>query len=71
MFQYVKNNLKPESANYITSIVALGHISNMCPEEFAQSMKSIVSQDVVKDLLMQDRVCTNTMYTQLAQIPLL
>lgn len=55
VFEYVKNNLKPESANYITSIVALGHISNMCSDEFAQSMKTIVSKDIVKDLLMQDR----------------
>ncbi|KAL4230738.1 Sister chromatid cohesion protein PDS5 A [Mactra antiquata] len=55
VFDYVKDNLKPESANYITSIVALGHISYMCPEEFSQSMKTIVSKDIVKDLLMQDR----------------
>ncbi|XP_060604086.1 LOW QUALITY PROTEIN: sister chromatid cohesion protein PDS5 homolog B-like, partial [Ruditapes philippinarum] len=55
VFEYVKNNLKPESANYITSIVALGHISSMCPEDFSQSMKTIVSKDIVKDLLMQDR----------------
>jgi len=56
LLQFVKNNLKPESANYITSIVALGHISNMCPEEFSQAMKTIVSKDIVKDLLMEDRV---------------
>ncbi|KAH3839436.1 hypothetical protein DPMN_112867, partial [Dreissena polymorpha] len=55
VFEHVKNNLKPESANYITSIVALGHIANMCPEEFSQSMKTIVSKDIVKDLLMEDR----------------
>lgn len=54
--QYVKRNLDPESANYITSIVALGHIAKLCPEEFATDMKSIVSRIIVKDLLMQDRV---------------
>lgn len=55
IFEYAKNHLKPESANYITSIVTLGHIANMCPEEFAQSMKHIVSNNIVRDLLMQDR----------------
>ncbi|XP_071087825.1 sister chromatid cohesion protein PDS5 homolog B-like [Haliotis cracherodii] len=55
VFEYVKRNLDPESANYITSIVALGHIAKLCPEEFATDMKSIVSRIIVKDLLMQDR----------------
>ncbi|XP_052794341.1 sister chromatid cohesion protein PDS5 homolog A-like isoform X2 [Mya arenaria] len=55
IFEYVRNNLKPESANYITSIVALGHIANMCSEAFSSSMKTIVSKDIVKDLLMEDR----------------
>jgi len=48
--------LNPESANYITSIVALGHIAMYCPQEFANEMKTIVSKVIVKDLLMQDSV---------------
>lgn len=54
--QYVKKSLTPESANFITSIVALGHIAKMCPTEFAVDVKAIVSKTIVKDLLMMDRV---------------
>ena len=55
-FQYVKKSLTPESANFITSIVALGHIAKLCPTEFAADIKAIVSKTIVKDLLMMDRV---------------
>ena len=58
-FQHVKTNIHPDSANFITSIVALGHISMLCPLEFGNSMKAIVSKNVVKDLLMVDRVSTD------------
>ena len=56
MLQHVKKNLDIESANYITSIVAMGHIAMLCPDKFSVEMKSIVSKVIVKDLLMQDRV---------------
>ena len=52
----MKSNLSPESANFVTSIVSLGHISWLCPVEFGNSMKAIVSKNIVKDLLMVDRV---------------
>lgn len=55
VFEYVKKSLTPESANFITSIVALGHIAKMCPTEFAADVKAIVSKTIVKDLLMMDR----------------
>ena len=54
--QHVQKSLNPESANYITSIVALGHLAYLCPDAFATGMKNIVTKVVVKDLLMQDRV---------------
>ncbi|XP_041360337.1 sister chromatid cohesion protein PDS5 homolog A-B-like isoform X3 [Gigantopelta aegis] len=55
IFEHVKKNLDIESANYITSIVAMGHIAMLCPDKFSAEMKSIVSKVIVKDLLMQDR----------------
>ncbi|KAK6173333.1 hypothetical protein SNE40_016804 [Patella caerulea] len=55
IFEHVKKNLHPDSANYINSIVALGHIAQLCPEEFGGEMKNIVSKIIVKDLMMHDR----------------
>ncbi|KAL3879117.1 hypothetical protein ACJMK2_031429 [Sinanodonta woodiana] len=55
VFEHVKNHINPDSANYITSIVALGHIAQLCPEQFLSEIKTIVSKIIVKDLLMQDR----------------
>ncbi|XP_069130479.1 sister chromatid cohesion protein PDS5 homolog A-like [Argopecten irradians] len=54
IFEHLKKSLNPESANYLTSIVALGHIALYCPEEFSAEMKNIVSKVIVKELLMQD-----------------
>ncbi|XP_076468516.1 sister chromatid cohesion protein PDS5 homolog A-like isoform X1 [Babylonia areolata] len=55
VFEHVQKSLNPESANYITSIVALGHLAFLCPETFAADMKNIVTKVIVKDLLMVDR----------------
>ncbi|KAK7097021.1 sister chromatid cohesion protein PDS5 homolog A-like [Littorina saxatilis] len=55
VFDHVQKSLNPESANYITSIVALGHLAQLCPDTFATEMKDIVTKTVVKELLMQDR----------------
>ncbi|XP_025084821.1 sister chromatid cohesion protein PDS5 homolog A-like [Pomacea canaliculata] len=55
VFEHVQKSLNPDSANYITSIVALGHIAQLCPQTFATEMKNIVTKIIVKDLLMQDR----------------
>ncbi|KAK3099941.1 hypothetical protein FSP39_012194 [Pinctada imbricata] len=55
IFEHIKKSLTPESANYITSIVALGHIAKLCPTDFAADIKTIISKIIVKDLLMQDR----------------
>lgn len=56
LLQHVKKALNPESANYLTAIVAMGHIAEICPGEFSSEMKNVVSKLIVKDLLMQDRV---------------
>lgn len=55
VFEHVRKCLNPDSANYITSIVALGHLAHLCPQTFADDMKAIVSKTVVKELLMVDR----------------
>ncbi|KAK7496569.1 hypothetical protein BaRGS_00012221, partial [Batillaria attramentaria] len=55
VFEHVQKCLNPDSANYITSIVALGHLAQLCPQTFATEMKNIVTKVIVKDLLMQDR----------------
>lgn len=47
-----------ESPNFLTSLVAIGHIAQICPGEFASPVKGIVSKFIVKELLMQDRVCS-------------
>lgn len=50
----------------ITPLVSLGHISMLAPDQFASPMKSIVANFIVKDLLMNDRVCAaHTIYRQL------
>ena len=56
LLQHYKKSLNPDSANFITAIVGLGHIAKLCPEEFAPDIKTIVSKVIVKDLLMQDNV---------------
>ena len=43
----------------ITPLVSLGHISMLAPDQFASPMKSIVANFIVKDLLMNDRVCVD------------
>lgn len=43
----------------ITPLVSLGHIAMLAPDQFASPMKSIVANFIVKDLLMNDRVCRN------------
>jgi len=47
----LKANLEPDNVGYRTAIVALGHIGLCLPEDFKYDMKTIISQKVVKDLL--------------------
>lgn len=49
----------------ITPLVSLGHISMLAPDQFASPMKSIVANFIVKDLLMNDRVCGDQAVYQL------
>ncbi|CAL8109843.1 unnamed protein product [Orchesella dallaii] len=47
----LRGNLDPANSSYRTAIVALGHIAFLMPEEFKYDMKAIVSQKIVKELL--------------------
>lgn len=47
----LRDNLDPSNSNYQTVIIALGHIALLMPEEFRSDMKQIISQKIVKDLL--------------------
>ena len=45
-----------ESTYFIPSMVAIGHMAQLCPGEFASPVRQIVTKFIVKELLMQDRV---------------
>lgn len=51
----LRANLDPMNTSYRTAIVALGHIAFLMPEEFKYDMKAIVSQKIVKELLVNPR----------------
>ena len=55
-FQHLQKNMDLDSPNFLTSLVGIGHMAQLCPGEFATPVKGIVSKFIVKDLLMQDRV---------------
>ena len=61
--QHLRKNMDLESPYFQSSLVAIGHIAQICPGEFATPVKGIVSKFIVKELLMQDRVGTHTMHT--------
>ena len=54
--QHSKKHLDPESPNFMTSLVAIGHMTQLCPQEFSGTVKTTISTFIVKDLLMQDKV---------------
>ena len=54
--QHLEKNVNIDSANLLTSLVAIGHLAQLYPSLFAQSTHNIVSRFVVKELLMQVRV---------------
>lgn len=56
IFTHLKKNMDLDSPNFLTSLVAIGHMTQLCPSEFAPAVKNIVSRFIVKELLMQDRV---------------
>lgn len=51
----LRANLDPSNSGYCTAIVALGHIALLMPEEFKYDMKAIISQKIVKELLVNPR----------------
>ncbi|KAH1008037.1 sister chromatid cohesion protein PDS5 homolog B-B [Dendroctonus ponderosae] len=54
ILESVKENLVPESPNYRTAIVTLGHIAFTFPDKYKVPIKNIVSRKIVKDLLVKD-----------------
>ncbi|KAK2159284.1 hypothetical protein LSH36_155g04017 [Paralvinella palmiformis] len=55
IFEHLQKNMDLDSPNFLTSLVGIGHMAQLCPGEFATPVKGIVSRFIVKDLLMQDR----------------
>ncbi|CAG9762008.1 unnamed protein product [Ceutorhynchus assimilis] len=55
----IKDTLEPESPNYRTSIVTLGHIAYTFPEKYKVAIKNIVSRKIVKELLVKE--CSENM----------
>ncbi|XP_014279866.1 sister chromatid cohesion protein PDS5 homolog B-B isoform X2 [Halyomorpha halys] len=54
ILEKVRNNLNPESTNYLTAIVAFGHIAQNLPQRFPVHIKNIVSRKIVKELLVKN-----------------
>ncbi|MEE6472492.1 hypothetical protein FKM82_009624 [Ascaphus truei] len=57
MFEPLHKNLDPSNPEQlITSLVSIGHIAQLAPDQFSAPLKSLVATFVVKDLLMTDRL---------------
>ncbi|KAI0216629.1 hypothetical protein LSAT2_031380 [Lamellibrachia satsuma] len=56
IFEHLQANLELESPYFLTTLVAIGHIAQLCPGKFAMPVRGIVSKFIVKELLMQDRI---------------
>ncbi|KAK7793042.1 hypothetical protein R5R35_004471 [Gryllus longicercus] len=54
ILEKVKENLTPNSENYRTAIVALGHIAYNLPDKYPVHIKNIVSRKIVKELLVKE-----------------
>ena len=56
VFDKIKENLNGEkNKNYLTAIVALGHLAFYLPDKFPAHIKNLVSRKIVKDLVMVDQ----------------
>ena len=50
----IKENLNGDKGkNYLTAIVALGHLALYLPEKFPVQIKNLVSRKIVKELVMK------------------
>ena len=55
VLEVIKENLSGEKGkNYLTAIVALGHLSFHLPDKFPVQIKNLVSRKIVKELVMKD-----------------
>ena len=52
-----------ESPNFQTALVAIGLMTMLCPDEFADTVKTTISTFIVKDLLMKDQVTFDVLPT--------
>ncbi|XP_014675735.1 PREDICTED: sister chromatid cohesion protein PDS5 homolog B-like [Priapulus caudatus] len=56
IFQYATNNMELDKPNCLTALCVVGHLAYYSPDDFGPEMKGIISKNVVKDILMQDRM---------------
>lgn len=54
ILEKIKMNLTPESPNFRTAIIALGHIAYNMPNKFPAVIKNTVSRKIVKELLIKE-----------------
>ncbi|ESO11948.1 hypothetical protein HELRODRAFT_62692 [Helobdella robusta] len=55
LFQQLQQCMNLESSNLLTSIVAIGHLCQLCPSKFVEPTDNIISMFIMKEVLMQDR----------------
>lgn len=58
VFQHLEKNMHLDSPYFISTLVAVGHISQLVPGQYGSTVRELVRTFIVKDLIMQDRVCT-------------
>ncbi|XP_071490773.1 LOW QUALITY PROTEIN: sister chromatid cohesion protein PDS5 homolog A-like [Diadema antillarum] len=58
LFQSVCKNISLEHESHLTALTTLGQLARLAPSQFAQPMKVIVANTVVKGILMQDQTET-------------
>ena len=55
ILEVIKENLNGDkNKNYLTAIVALGHLAFHLPDKFPVQIKNLVSRKIVKELIMKD-----------------
>merc|ERR1712012_224446 len=55
VLEVIKENLSGDkNKNYLTAIVALGHLAFHLPDKFPVQIKNLVSRKIVKELIMKD-----------------
>lgn len=55
ILQQLEKSLYAESSNFLTSIVAIGHLAQLCPSQIAAPTEVLVSKYIFQELLMKDK----------------